>query len=154
MVCDVLGFNTLSWCWYRCREIETSSIDWVQLSRFYLNTEAESSLLNVTFWMDNVQKHNICINVPSSQTVRSYLHSHEHNALTFWAHISHVSTRLGEFHLLQACNIFHLFVLHDRLMHRPQVAVCSTDLSELMAPDILWDFRGKRSSQLSGVVGK
>jgi hypothetical protein len=25
--------------------------------------------------MDNVQKHNICINVPSSQTFRSYLHN-------------------------------------------------------------------------------
>jgi hypothetical protein len=25
--------------------------------------------------MDNVQKHNICINVPSSQTFRSYLNA-------------------------------------------------------------------------------
>jgi hypothetical protein len=36
-------------CWYRCPEIGTSSIDWVQLSRFYLKTEIESSLRNVVF---------------------------------------------------------------------------------------------------------
>jgi hypothetical protein len=37
------------WCWYRCPEIGTSSIDWAQLSRFYLKTETESSLGNVVF---------------------------------------------------------------------------------------------------------
>jgi hypothetical protein len=55
-------------------EIGTSSVDWAQLSGFYLKTEAESSLRNLVFWninrtvfldknrtMDNVQKHNICI---------------------------------------------------------------------------------------------
>jgi hypothetical protein len=54
-------------------EIGTSSIDWTQLSRFYLKTETESSLRNVVFLkrnrttffdkdktMDNVQKCNIC----------------------------------------------------------------------------------------------
>jgi hypothetical protein len=30
--------------------------------------------LNKNRKMDNVQTHNICINVPSSQTSRSYLH--------------------------------------------------------------------------------
>jgi hypothetical protein len=30
-------------------EIRTSSIDWAQLSSFYLKTETESSLLNVVF---------------------------------------------------------------------------------------------------------
>jgi hypothetical protein len=72
MVCAVLGLYTLSWCWYRCPEIGTSSIDWAQLCRFYLKTETESSLWNIVFWnisgmvfldknrmMDNVQKHNI-----------------------------------------------------------------------------------------------
>jgi hypothetical protein len=67
-------------------EIGTNSIHWAQLSRFYLKTETESSLWNVVFCninrkafldedrtMDNVQKHNICTNVPSSQTFRSYL---------------------------------------------------------------------------------
>jgi hypothetical protein len=52
--------------WYRCPEIGTSSIDWVQLSRFHLKTETESSLRNAVFWninrsLDNIQKHNICI---------------------------------------------------------------------------------------------
>jgi hypothetical protein len=63
----------------------TSSIDWAQLSMFYLKTETEPSLRNLAFWkinravfldkdrtMDNVQQHNICTNVPSSQTFRSY----------------------------------------------------------------------------------
>jgi hypothetical protein len=30
-------------------EIETSSIDWAQLSRFYLKRETQSSLRNVVF---------------------------------------------------------------------------------------------------------
>jgi hypothetical protein len=59
-------------------EIGTSSIDWAQLSRFYLKTETESSLRNVVFLhkgrtMDNGQQHNICTNAPSEQTFRSYL---------------------------------------------------------------------------------
>jgi hypothetical protein len=54
-------------------EIGTSSIDWIQLSRFYLNSYTESSLRNVVVWkingtvfldkdrmMDNDQKRNIC----------------------------------------------------------------------------------------------
>jgi hypothetical protein len=54
------------WCWYRCPKIGTSSIDWAQLK-----TETKSSLQNVVFLnknrtMDNVRKHNICINVPLS----------------------------------------------------------------------------------------
>jgi hypothetical protein len=65
MVCGVLGLYTPFWCWYKCPETETSSIDWVQLSRFYLKTETESSLRNVVLnknrAMDNVQKYNICI---------------------------------------------------------------------------------------------
>jgi hypothetical protein len=61
----------------------SSSIDWAQLSRFYLEMETESSLRNV-FWkinrtefldkdrtIANVQKHNIYTNIPSSQTFRS-----------------------------------------------------------------------------------
>jgi hypothetical protein len=69
-----LDLYTPSWCWYRCPEIGTSSVDWAQLIRFYLKTETESSLRNVVFWninrtvfldkdrtMENVQKHNICM---------------------------------------------------------------------------------------------
>jgi hypothetical protein len=33
-------------CWCRCPEIRSSSIDWAQLSRFYLKTETEFSLRN------------------------------------------------------------------------------------------------------------
>jgi hypothetical protein len=63
----------------------TSSIDWAQLSKFYLKTGTESSLPNVVLknkqdgvfdtdtTMDNVQKHNTFTNVPLSQTFRSYL---------------------------------------------------------------------------------
>jgi uncharacterized membrane protein (Fun14 family) len=36
IVCAVLGLYALSWCWYRCLEIGTSSINWAQLSRFLL----------------------------------------------------------------------------------------------------------------------
>jgi hypothetical protein len=32
------------WCWYRCPEIRASSIDWAQMSMFYLKTVTESSL--------------------------------------------------------------------------------------------------------------
>jgi hypothetical protein len=65
-------------------DIGTSFIDSVQLSGFYLKMKTESSLWNVfcninrtVFFdkdrtMDNVQKHNICIVVPSSKTFRSY----------------------------------------------------------------------------------
>jgi hypothetical protein len=56
-----------------CSEIGTSSIDWAQLSRFHLKTETESSLWNVfnkNRTMDNVQKYNNCINIPTSQTFR------------------------------------------------------------------------------------
>jgi hypothetical protein len=43
--------------------------------------ETESSLRNLAFlnknkMMDNVQKHNICINITSSLTFRSYLFSY------------------------------------------------------------------------------
>jgi hypothetical protein len=67
-------------CWYRCPEIRTSYIDSAQLSRFYLKMATECTLRNAVFLnknrtMDNVQKHNICINVSSSQTFRSYLKS-------------------------------------------------------------------------------
>jgi hypothetical protein len=62
-------------------EIGTSSIDWAQLSGFYLKTKTESSLQDVVFWntkqsgvldknkTDSVQKNHICHNVPSPQTV-------------------------------------------------------------------------------------
>jgi hypothetical protein len=55
------------WLWlcHECPEIGTSSIDWAQLSRFYLKTETYFSLWNIVFWIinwtvDNVQKRNIC----------------------------------------------------------------------------------------------
>jgi hypothetical protein len=40
---------TSIWFWYRCLEKGTSSIDWAQLSKFYVKTETESSLRNVVF---------------------------------------------------------------------------------------------------------
>jgi hypothetical protein len=85
MVYAVLGLYTPSWCWYSYPEIWNRSIDWAQLSRFYLKTETEYNLRNAVFCninrpvfldkdrtIDNVQKHNIRINIPSSQTFRSY----------------------------------------------------------------------------------
>jgi hypothetical protein len=69
-------------------EIGASSIDWAQKSRFYLKTETESSFPHAVFFkykedgvldksrtMGHVQKHNICTNVISSQTFRSYLYT-------------------------------------------------------------------------------
>jgi hypothetical protein len=61
-------------CW--CPEIGTSSIDCVHLSRFNLRTETESSVRNVCFiektgrWI--MPRNSNCINIPSSQTFRSY----------------------------------------------------------------------------------
>jgi hypothetical protein len=75
-------WNLLSWAQ---SEIGASSIDWAQLSRFYLKTETKFSLRNVFCnrnrrvfldkgrTIDNIQKYNICTNVQSSQTFRSYL---------------------------------------------------------------------------------
>jgi hypothetical protein len=65
---------TEDYCLLEC-ETGTSSIDWSQLSRFYLKPEREPSLHNVVFLNKNctteiVQKHNVCINVPSSETSR------------------------------------------------------------------------------------
>jgi hypothetical protein len=39
------------WYWCRCPEIGTTSIEWTQLTRFYLNTETESSTRNVVFYI-------------------------------------------------------------------------------------------------------
>jgi hypothetical protein len=38
-------------CWYRCPEMGTSSIDWAQLSRFRLETDAEFSPRNAVFYI-------------------------------------------------------------------------------------------------------
>jgi hypothetical protein len=82
---DGLCYSWLAYpicCLYRCPEIGSTSLDWAQLSRFYMKTETESSLRNVMFMnknrmMDNIQKYNIFINVPSSQTLRSYLNPYD-----------------------------------------------------------------------------
>jgi hypothetical protein len=48
-------------------------IDWAQLNKIYLETEAESSLGNVGFRNKNrTMSRNIFTNVPSSQTFRYY----------------------------------------------------------------------------------
>jgi hypothetical protein len=85
MVYAVFHLCTPSWSWRRCPEIGTSSIDWAQQSRFFLKMETIQSPkhcvlknkqdggLDKDKMMDNVQKHNICTNVPLSQTFRSYL---------------------------------------------------------------------------------
>jgi hypothetical protein len=66
-------------------EIATMSIDWAQLSRFYLKTDRIRSLkccvlkykqdgvLDKNRMLDNVQKHNVCTNGPSSKNFRSYV---------------------------------------------------------------------------------
>jgi hypothetical protein len=62
MVGAVLGLYTPSWCWYRCPEIGASSIDWAQLSRFYLKTETKRTVfLDKDRTMDNDQQHNIVL---------------------------------------------------------------------------------------------
>jgi hypothetical protein len=53
MVYVVFGLYTASWEWHRRPEIRTSSINWAQLSSYYLKTERESSLRNVVFWKIN-----------------------------------------------------------------------------------------------------
>jgi hypothetical protein len=59
-------------------ETETKHVDSAEMSRFYLKTETvvyETSFSNKSRKMDNVQEINNCINIPSSQTFRSYLRS-------------------------------------------------------------------------------
>jgi hypothetical protein len=47
MVCPVLGLYTLSCVGAGVQRQGTSSIDWAQVSMFYVKTETESSLSNV-----------------------------------------------------------------------------------------------------------
>jgi hypothetical protein len=59
---------------YTAKPTQLGSIK--RASRFHLKPETESCLRNVVFLnksrtTDNVQKHDICVNVPSSQTFRS-----------------------------------------------------------------------------------
>jgi hypothetical protein len=78
-------------------EIRTSSIEWAQLSRFYLKTETEPSLRNVVFWninrkvfldkdrtMGNVQKHNICTTVWNNEYGQKFVLSAGIMNLTRW----------------------------------------------------------------------
>jgi hypothetical protein len=58
----------------RCSKTETSSIYWVQLSRFHLSMQTGFSLRKVLRTMDNVKDCDSCINIPSSQTYRSYFY--------------------------------------------------------------------------------
>jgi hypothetical protein len=63
-------------------EIETSFVDWAQLSRFYLKTETESSLRNVMFCNINItvflDKDKTMANV---QNIIFVLMSHRHKLL-------------------------------------------------------------------------
>jgi hypothetical protein len=74
LCCAWFMYPILCWCWYL--EVGNRSINWAQLSRFHLKTDTESSLWNVVLnknrMMDNFQKHNKYINIPSSQSFRSY----------------------------------------------------------------------------------
>jgi hypothetical protein len=71
--CAWFTYPISSWCW--CPDRGTNSINFVQMSRFNLKIEREFSLRDVVLYnnrtMDNVQKHNNFIYIPSSQTFRS-----------------------------------------------------------------------------------
>jgi hypothetical protein len=71
----LLRFCTLSMVLFlfKTRISATSPIDWAQLSRFHLKTESESSPRKVVCFNKNramvyVQKHDNCVNIPSSRT--------------------------------------------------------------------------------------
>jgi hypothetical protein len=49
MFCVVPALYALNMYWCTYPEIGSSSIDWFQLSRFYLKTETEPSIRNVVF---------------------------------------------------------------------------------------------------------
>jgi hypothetical protein len=59
---------------------------WAQLSRFYRIKSPQRCVLNKNMTMDNVQRHNIYINVLSSQTLRSisFLQYKNYNSLSKW----------------------------------------------------------------------
>jgi hypothetical protein len=68
-------YSILCSCWYP--EIETNTIDWVQLSRLFLKTEIEPSfrkavLIKKNRTTNHVQKHNF-ISMLSPQTYKSNL---------------------------------------------------------------------------------
>jgi hypothetical protein len=76
MVCAVLGLCTLCCVGAGVRRWGLALSIGPKLSRFHLKMETESSLRNVVFLnknrtVDNVQEHNIYINLPSSQSFRS-----------------------------------------------------------------------------------
>jgi hypothetical protein len=67
-------------------EIGTSSIDWAQLSKFYLKTEIDSSVRNVVFCninrkvildkdrtIDNVQEHNFCTDGWTDEQINGWM---------------------------------------------------------------------------------
>jgi hypothetical protein len=49
---------------------------WTQLLFFDICRDKQDGILDENMTTDNVQKHNICTDVPSSQTLRSYLRNH------------------------------------------------------------------------------
>jgi hypothetical protein len=75
------GKNLLSWAQLieLVLEIGIRSISWAQLCRFLpedgdrIQSPKRYVLINKKRMMTNVQKHNNFINIPSSQTFRSYL---------------------------------------------------------------------------------
>jgi hypothetical protein len=84
---DRASVYTPSWCWHRCPEIGTSSIDWAQLSRFHLKTETESSLRNVVFW---------CLWIKTGRCIMS-------KNITFCSDSSFVAKRFFILFALRAC---------------------------------------------------
>jgi hypothetical protein len=65
MVCAVLGLYTPSWCWYRCQDLGTTSIDWAWVGftwRRRQNPVSETLVVfcNINRTVDNAQNHNIC----------------------------------------------------------------------------------------------
>jgi hypothetical protein len=76
LCCAWCIYTLLCWCW--CPKIWTRFINWINLSRFHLKMETESSLqnlyaLNKNRTMDNVQKCNSCINTQSSHLSEFFL---------------------------------------------------------------------------------
>jgi hypothetical protein len=91
----VLGLYTPSWCWYKCPEIGTSTIDWAHLRVLPEDGDTIQSpkrrvLKHKQSEMDNVQKHSICVNKHACRHQTMLFHLIRRNSET-----EHNQTALG-----------------------------------------------------------
>jgi hypothetical protein len=66
-------YNVSEIAFYLRPQVEPTQLGPIDRASPYLRTLYFVNILNKDETMDNVQEYNICTNLPSSQTLRSYL---------------------------------------------------------------------------------